>query len=74
MRIPTELRDRIARIAEHRGTSMLDVVTDAVRQIESDEWWANVHAALDEMSPADLADYNSESERLSRTLSDGLND
>ena len=47
LRVPCELRDEIARIAELRGTTMLEVVTDAVHRLGRDEWWSSVRDALD---------------------------
>lgn len=72
IRVSLELRDEIARIAEKRGTTMLDVVTDAVHRLSRDEWWGTVHAALDEMSDAALADHHSETEVLDNAAADGL--
>ena len=47
LRLPIALRDEIARIAQQRGSTMLEVVTDAVRRLRRDEWWIAVHVALD---------------------------
>ena len=42
LRVPTALRDEISRLAEQRGTTMLEVVTDAVHRLSRDEWWSSV--------------------------------
>jgi predicted DNA-binding protein len=36
LRVPVELRDEIARLAEERGSTMLEVVTDAVHSLTRD--------------------------------------
>ena len=74
LRVPSELRDEIARIAERRGTTMLEVVTDAVHRLGRDEWWSSVRDALDELSPSDVADYQVESQQLDAASADGLDD
>jgi predicted transcriptional regulator len=71
LRVPVELRDEIARIAEERGTTMLDVVSDAIHRLTRDEWWATVHAAL-EMSDEEAAGYRREAELLDNATADGL--
>jgi len=72
LRISTELRDEICRLAEHRGTTMVDVVTDAVHRLGQDEWWLSVRGALDCLTEADSASYLEESRRLEAAASDGL--
>ena len=72
LRVPTHLRDEIARIAELRGTSMLAVVTDAVSRLGRDEWWSSVRGALDDLTPTDAETYKAVSEQLDTTASDGL--
>lgn len=72
LRVPVKLRDEIARIAEERGTTMLDVVADAIHRLSRDEWWATVHAALDEMSDEEAAEYRREADVLDNAASDGL--
>lgn len=72
LRVPVDLRDEIARLAEERGTSMLEVVTDAIHRLTRDEWWAGVHDALDQMTPDEVAGYRSESEQLDGAAADGL--
>lgn len=74
LRVPTELRDEISRLAEQRGTTMLDVVTDAVHRLSRDEWWSSVRGALDEMSATEAASYQAQSQELEAAAADGLDD
>lgn len=74
MRVPSELRDEIAWIAEQRGTSMVDVVADAVHQLGRDEWWSSVRDALDDLAPSEVDAYQTESRRLDAAAIDGLDD
>lgn len=66
------MRDEIARIAEERGTTMLDVVADAIHRLSRDEWWATVHVALDAMSDEEAAGYRGEAEVFDNAAADGL--
>ena len=52
---------------------MLDVVVD-VRRLSRDEWWSSVREALDDLTPADVGEYEVESERLGAASADGLDD
>ena len=72
LRVPTELRDEIARIADQQGTTMVEVVADAVHQLNRARWWDTVHVALDEMSDEDSAAYQGESKALDGAANDGL--
>lgn len=72
LRVPSELRDEIARIAERRGTTLLEVVTDAVHRLGRDEWWSSVRDALDGLDPSEVAEYEVESRQLDATVADGL--
>ena len=74
LRVPTELRNEISRLAKQRGTTMLEVVTDAVHQLGSEQWWTLVRGALDRLSDAEAASYQAESQRLEATAADGLDD
>jgi len=74
LRMPKPLRDEIARLADQRGTSMVDVVTDAVRNLRCDAWWAEVHVAFDAMAPAEVAAYDTEASGLEGSGLDGLDD
>jgi hypothetical protein len=66
LRVPVELRNEIARLAEERGSTMLDVVTDAIHRLTRDQWWDSVHAAVDDMTPEDVAAYRLEADQLDR--------
>lgn len=74
LRVPSELRDEIARIAEQRGTTMLEVVTDAVHRLGRDQWWSSVRDSLDQLSSSEVASYHAESERLDAVSADGLDE
>lgn len=72
LRVPTELRDEIARIANQRGTTMLDVVSDAIHRLSRERWWETVHEALGQMADDDRAAYQAEVEALDSAAGDGL--
>ena len=72
LRVPTELRDKIAQLAERRRTTMLEVVTDAVHRLSRDEWWAQVRDALDGLDSEQAASYQEESRALENAAADGL--
>ena len=72
LRLPVALRDEIARLADERESTLLEVVTDAVAQLKRDQWWAQVHEELETMTPAELAEYQADVETLGATSSDGL--
>ena len=74
LRVPTELRDEISRLAKQRGTTMLDVVTDAVHRLGREEWWSTVRGALDGLDDVEAASYQAESRRLEAAAADGLDD
>ncbi len=74
LRVPSELRDEIARIAEQRGTTMLEVVTDAVHRLGRDEWWSSVRDALDRLTPSEVDTYQLESRLLGAASVDGLDE
>lgn len=74
LRVPTELRDEISRLAEQRGTTMLDVVTDAVHRLSRDDWWASVRDSLDGLNATEAASYQAESRSFDAAAADGLDD
>ena len=74
LRVPTELRDEISRLAKQRGTTMVDVVTDAVHRLGRDEWWSAARDAFDGLSDAEAASYQAESRILNAAAADGLDD
>ncbi len=74
LRVPSDLRDEISRIAEQRGTSMLEVVADAVHRLGRDEWWSEVHGALDGLTESEVDHYQAEAAVLGVASADGLDD
>lgn len=74
LRVPSELRDEIARLAEQRGTTMLEVVTDAVHRLGREEWWSSVRDALDGLSPSEAAGYEAQSQQMDAASADGLDE
>ena len=74
LRVPTALRDEISRLAEQRGTTMIEVVTDAVQRLSRDEWWSSVRDALDGLTAAEEASYQAGSLGMDAASADGLGD
>lgn len=72
IRVPTELRNEISSLAASRGESMVDVVADAISRLRRDEWWREVHAALDRLDEADVAALGAEAVGLDATAGDGF--
>lgn len=72
LRVPVQLRDEIARLAEARGSTMLDIVTDAVHRLSRDQWWDSVHDAIDAMTADELGSYRDETNQLDSASADGL--
>ena len=72
LRVPRELRDEIARLAEQRGTTMLGIVTEAVSRLERDEWWLSVRSALDGLDAEQAASYQAEQAGFDAAMTDGL--
>lgn len=72
IRVPVTLRDTIARLADGRGASMVDLVTEAVERLERDEWWDSVHASLAALSDDDADASAEETEGLDGAAADGL--
>jgi predicted transcriptional regulator len=72
LRVPGELRDEIARIAKQRGTTMVEVVADAVERLAREEWWNAVEHALDGLSQSEVAVSRAETRVLDRAAPDGL--
>ncbi len=67
-----QLRDEIARLAEARGSTMLDVVADAVHRLSRDQWWDGVHDAIDALTTDELGSYGNETDQLDSAAADGL--
>lgn len=74
LRVPSDLRDEIARLAENRGTTMLEVVADAVNRLGRDEWWSSVRNALDDLTPEETSLYQAEGKALESSSTDGLDE
>ena len=72
LRVSTELRDEIARLADLMDTTMQEVVTEAVRMLGRDEWWSSVHEALDDLGEKDVGSYLDEAKTLGVASPDGL--
>ncbi len=72
LRISNDLRDEIFRLAEQRGTTMVDVVADAVHRISQDEWRLSVRRELDGLTEAEVASYQAESQKVDEVAADGL--
>lgn len=66
------LRDEIARLAEDRGSTMLEVVTDAIGRLGRDEWWESVHQAVDDLDDDEIDGYRSDTGVLDAAVRDGL--
>lgn len=72
LRVPVQLRDEIARLAEARGSTMLEIVTDAVHRLSRDQWWDSVHDAIDAMTAEEIGSYRDETDLLDSAAGDGL--
>ncbi|MGH9190122.1 MAG: hypothetical protein ACRD0Q_08835 [Acidimicrobiales bacterium] len=72
LRVPTELRDEIARLADQRRTTMVHVVSDAIHRLSREHWWGTVHETIEEMTADDRAAYEAEVEALDDSAGDGV--
>ena len=72
LRVSTELRDEIARLAGLMDTTMQEVVAEAVRVLGRDEWWSSVHEALDDLDEQEVGSYLAEAKTLGAASPDGL--
>lgn len=72
LRVPVHLRDEIAALAEKRGTTMLDVVIDAIRQLRREQWWTGVHAAIESLDSESLDSHGAETTQLDQAAGDGI--
>ncbi|WP_158299778.1 hypothetical protein [Glycomyces paridis] len=70
IKVPVELRDRIAKLAEHRHLTMAGAVERAIDVAEEEEFWARARAVMGSADARD--DLRRESERLSGTIRDEL--
>lgn len=70
LKVPVELRDRLAERARRRRTTLAGAIAQALEAAEEREFWEEVRETMGTAEArADLA---AESERLSTTLRDGL--
>lgn len=53
---------------------MLEVVADAVHRLGRDEWWSEVHGALDGLTQSEVDHYQAEAAVLGVASTDGLDD
>lgn len=72
LRVTSGLRDDIARIAEQRGTTMVEVVHEAIARMDRDLWWEAVHQSLDHMTSSEVAAYRKETQQFDAAAGDGL--
>lgn len=72
LRVTTELRDEIARLADLMDTTMQEVVAEAVRVLGREEWWSSVHEALDKLDEKEVGSYLTEAKTLGNASPDGL--
>jgi predicted transcriptional regulator len=76
IKVPRELRDRLARLARERRVTMAQVLEGAVRRLEREAFHARVHADLTRLrdeDPAEWESYLAEGREWERaTVMDGL--
>lgn len=51
---------------------MVDIVIDAVHRLSQDQWWDNVHDAIEAMTADEAEDYRAETDQLDSATADGL--
>ena len=74
IRVDKAVRDAAAALATQHGTTIADVVAKAVKAAQRQAFWDAQNAALDRLTPAELAEYNAEREEWNAVLKDGLDD
>lgn len=72
LKVPVELRDRLAEQARRHGTTLAGVIAHALEVAEEREFWEEVRATMG--TPAARADLRAESERFAATLTDGVDE
>ncbi|WP_100446693.1 toxin-antitoxin system protein [Glycomyces xiaoerkulensis] len=70
IKVTTDLRDRIARLAESRHLTMAGAVERAIDVGEEEEFWARARAVMG--TAAARADLRRENERFATVLEDEL--
>ncbi len=69
LKVPVELRDRLADQARRRGTTLAGAIAHALEVAEEHEFWEDVRATM--CTPAARQELTAESERFAGTLMDG---
>lgn len=67
IKVPVELRDRLARRARCKGTTIAQAIADSLDQAEEKAFWEAVRTTMGEAASA-----RATAERYSGTLRDGL--
>jgi hypothetical protein len=57
IKVPRELRDRLAAQAEDRGITMASVISQALDELEEQTFWLAVHSAHSSLTKADREAY-----------------
>jgi predicted transcriptional regulator len=70
VRVPSSLRDEIARLADESNTSMAELLGEAIEVLKCQRWWDDVHASLDDLDDG----YRHELSTLDTAAGDGLGD
>lgn len=74
IRVDKSVRDAAAALATETGTTIADVVAKAVKAAQRKAFWDAQNAALERLSPEELAGYHAEREEWDATLKDNLGD
>jgi hypothetical protein len=69
LKVPTELRDRLAAQARRRGTTLAGAIAHALEVAEERQFWDDVRATMS--TTASREELMAESERFAGTLMDG---
>jgi predicted DNA-binding protein len=74
IRIPQQTHQRLRDLAEKRGRTIGEVVDEATRKLEDDDFWQEVNAAYARLraDPIASAEYDAEVALFEGTLLDGL--
>lgn len=70
IKVPVDLRDRIAELARNRHETMSEAVAHALDAADEEQFWAEARATMGVDTAR--AELQRESERLSATLTDEL--
>ncbi|MEV0651203.1 hypothetical protein AB0I28_38715 [Phytomonospora sp. NPDC050363] len=74
IRVDKSVRNAAAALAAASGTTIADVVARAVKEAEHQAFWDAQNAALNRLTPEEMADYHAENEEWNATLKDGLDE